>query len=157
VNSYIETRTLRATPFFSVAFLCVATFLAAIAWYIAYSGEPLHQPGTTYSTGFFGSGTNLRLLDSGKFIRQNYCDICGTIVLQGSWETDAGNVVLTPDARSAHGFHHSVLRKADIRGCAFLVDETGMPLGRRYDDQAKDKACQRLAERDVFKHQDIPR
>ena len=96
-------------------------------------------------------GATLRLLDSGKFVGENWCDVCGTNMTVGTWTASNGVIKLAPHDRSKPLL---VLRKVDVNGCSFLVDaginiEAGkVPRSYRYHN--KDKACATLAPYDSY-------
>ncbi|MGH8079032.1 MAG: hypothetical protein ACREP7_00565 [Lysobacter sp.] len=125
------------------AFSLMATTLAiciAASIFVLHASSHMLQ-GQTWTIGLLG-GQNLRLLDSGRYTHQAWCDICPEEkISRGSWRRSGDLIVLTSDkpGRPEHR-----LRAATIKNCAMLI-----PL----DDKMPVKW---ISHSTVFTHRDDP-
>ena len=86
-----------ASSLYAVA-SAITVLLVFVSAAIAETANPLGQPGTTWVRGIL-SGESLRLLDSGRYVRIPFCDVCRNTEIseRGTWSSAAGRIRLQPD------------------------------------------------------------
>lgn len=89
---------------------------------LALPRDPFRQPGETWSFGLL-SGYSVRLLESGRYVDSNWCDICPEKRSFGTWRATANGYELSPDS----GKPSWQLRRVERGGCARLE---GPPVAR---------------------------
>jgi len=104
----------RVASWFSVVAVLVMT-LATLAL-LTLPRDPLRQPGVTWSWGFL-SGYSVRLLDSGRYVLVDWCDVCVPERTFGTWRETPGGFELQPDS----GRPSWRLEHAEYRGCERLA------------------------------------
>jgi len=100
-----------AAAVLSIAVVC------CVAWVLAIAAEPWRQPGETWSQGFL-SGETIRVLDSGRYVKSSWCDICESEYSSGTWHRDSSRIVLVSSSGSQR-----VLHRVSYGGCEYLVRE----------------------------------
>lgn len=79
--------------------------------------SPFMQPGQDWRTGFL-AGEDLRLLDSGRYLEQPWCDICPYDEVKGNWRR-SGNLIVLTSVSPAKGERR--LREVTVDGCPMLI------------------------------------
>ena len=105
---------------FSAMTLILAVFVAAPVFVLHAS--PYMQPGQNWSMGLLAGG-NLRLLESGRYVHQAWCDICpNDMITHGTWRRSGDWLRLQPSASERP---ERSLRVATIKGCTMLIPLQG--------------------------------
>lgn len=86
---------IRIASWFAI-FTTVVLSLATV-WLASLPRDPFRQPGVSWSWGFL-SGYTVRLLDSGRYVDSNWCDICPEERSFGTWHATADGYELVPDS-----------------------------------------------------------
>jgi len=102
---------------FAVLVLVVTTLLL-----IALPRDPFRQPGETWRFGFL-SGYSVRLLESGRYVDSNWCDVCLEERSFGTWRHTPEGYELFPDS----GNPSWRLLRVEREGCSQLA---GPPVRR---------------------------
>lgn len=101
---------------FSALTLILAIVIATPIFVLQAS--PHMQPGQNWSMGLLAGGS-LRLLDSGRYVHQSWCDICpNDMITHGTWRRSGDWLLLKP---SSSGRPERRLRMATIKGCPMLI------------------------------------
>jgi hypothetical protein len=101
---------------FSALALILAVFVAAPVFVLQAS--PYMQPGQNWSRGFM-IGSTLRLLDSGDYLDQWWCDVCpNDMIVRGTWQRSGDWLVLKPSSSERP---ETRLRVATIKDCPMLI------------------------------------
>ncbi|KRB11194.1 hypothetical protein [Lysobacter sp. Root690] len=101
---------------FSALALTLAVFIGAPVFVLHAS--PYMQPGQNWSIGLLAGG-NLRLLESGRYVHQSWCDICpNEMIVDGTWQQSGDWLLLKPSASERP---ERRLRAATIKGCPMLI------------------------------------
>jgi len=103
----------RVVSWFAI-YTVVALALTAVL-VLALPRDPFRQPGVSWSWGLL-SGYTVRLLDSGRYVDSNWCDICQEKQSFGTWRATANGYELSPDS----GKPSWLLRRVERGGCARL-------------------------------------
>lgn len=113
-----------ASSLYAVA-SAITVLLVFVSAAVAETANPLNQPGTTWSRGML-SGESLRLLDSGRYVRIPFCDVCSNTEIseRGAWSSNAGRIRLQPDRSDRRP---TVLLAQDM--CDTLVEVEHVALG----------------------------
>jgi len=99
-----------------LAVFTVVLVALATVWLAALPRDPFRQPGVSWSWGFL-SGYTVRLLDSGRYVDSNWCDICQEERSFGTWRATADGYELVPDS----GKPRWQLLRIGQDGCARLI------------------------------------
>lgn len=101
---------------FSALALILAIAIAAPIFVLQAS--PHMQPGQNWSMGMLAGGS-LRLLESGRYVHQSWCDICpNDMITYGTWRRSGDWLLLTSSSSERP---ERRLRMATIKGCPMLI------------------------------------
>jgi len=111
---------IRAASWFSMVVVLVLAVTTLLL--LALPRDPFRQPGETWSFGFL-NGYSVRLLESGRYVDSNWCDICPEERSFGTWRLTSDGYELYPDS----GKLPWRLRRVERGGCSRLA---GPPVRR---------------------------
>ena len=96
----------------------VLTALFGFAGYQYYNRDPFNEPGQTWRNDTLLTWESIRLLDSGKYVAREWCDVCPVQVTSGIWSKQDNVILLKqtePDGRIRE------LLEVESAGCRLLV------------------------------------
>lgn len=104
----------RSAVWFTVA---AVALLAAIAVLVLTRPlVPFDQPGTTWEWNAVTARDSVRLLDSGRYVKSAWCDICPPSRSRGKWREITAGYELSPDS----GKSPVLLRRLKYGDCVVL-------------------------------------
>lgn len=111
----------RSAVWFTVA--AVVLLAAVTVLVLTRPLDPVEEPGMTWRQNALTMGNNIRLLDSGRYVRTVWCDICPLETFYGKWREVPAGYELLPDS----GKPPVLLRRFTHGNCVVLQRDSLTP------------------------------